>query len=670
MHHMKQFAYIILTAFSVLVSCNTYDYESILEQLRDHEERIQRLETECLRLNSNIEAVQTVLEALQSNDYVTDIVKIMEDGVEVGYAITFAQSGTVTIYHGADGEGGADGSNGAVPKIGIRKASDGAYYWTAGDEWLTDENGEKIPAFVANDPDGKYITPSFRIAEGVWYISYDGGKTWEVFVEIGGNNGIYSLIDIKKDQDGVYYWVINGEWLLDDEGHKVAVCCRNTGNQTYEITDEFTFTDKTTITAATGAIQTSTKIMKSSDYVDLQNATYLSLSFMKWTSASGVGSGYGLAFYNSSKQFLKGFAFPTADATLGNSAGESYELKIDIPSNAKFVRTTYHMDENLYGSFYAFLIFEDEGSSDEIKYPHYNVIGSPHIYITDWEDKDKLSVFPDVNSIYSAYDELVNKYPRYFKRNEDIGIDASGEHAIRHYTLGMINPQITEDREGETDNLWNDTAYPRRRVLLNCNIHGWYERYACYGGYLTVKEILESTEEWALFIKNNLILEIIPEPNPWGYNNKTSSNYNGHNLNRTYFNNIQPENVAIMDLIEKLKSQGLIGIIDYHNTGDSTSGYLVSKPSYKRWSYYAVLTSQLEAICHDSFLVLEGQDQDNFFHLWDATGNEGQLHHYADHMDLLGCTFEVGSKYGTNGAILSKMLAINLINAFGTYEGI
>ena len=41
----------------------------------------------------------------------------MEDEVEVGYSITFAKSGTITIYHGAAGTDGADGS---APKIGIR----------------------------------------------------------------------------------------------------------------------------------------------------------------------------------------------------------------------------------------------------------------------------------------------------------------------------------------------------------------------------------------------------------------------------------------------------------------------------------------------------------------------------------------------------------------------
>ena len=648
----------------LLLAVSGCQHEDIWNELREHEQRIEQLEKQCRELNTNIEAIQAILTAIQQNDYVTEVMKIMEDGIEVGYSITFAKGGTVTIYHGTNG------ADGAAPQISIKKAQDGEYYWTADGEWMTDENGERIPAVVADDPNGEYVTPQFRVADGKWYVSYDNGNTWQEYTKVGSDSGDNSLIDIQKDDNGVYYWLINGEWLLDDNGNKIPVHIPDASNQSRNITDEFIFTDRTSVTAATGAIGTSTQIMKSSDYVDLQNASHLRLSFMKWTSSTGAASGYGLAFYNSSKQFLKGFGFPTADAALGNSSGESYDLKIEIPSDARYVRTTYHMDENIYGNFYAHLIFEDRSSSDNIKYPHYNVIGSPHIYITDWEEKDNISPFADVSSIYSAYDELARKYPRYFKRNEDIGTDASGIYTIRHYSLGMADPTITSDREGQTENLWDETSYPRRRVLLNCNIHGWSERFACYGAFLTVKEILESNEEWALFIRNNFVLEIIPEPNPWGYDNKTSTNSDGYNLNRTYFSNIQPENEAVISLVETLIPQGLIGIIDYHNTGDSTSGYLVSKPSYKRWSYYAVLTSQLEAICHDSFLVLEGQDQDNFFHLWDATGNEGQLHHYADHMDLLGCTFEVGSKYGANGAILSKMLAINLINAFGTYEGI
>ena len=159
---MKKIITIALTFLS-LVSCTNLD--EIWAELRDHEERIQRLEALCNRLNSNVEAIQKILTALEKNDYITDIVKVMEDGVEVGYSITFAKGGTVTIYHGTDGTDGSDGKDGAAPKISIKKAQDGEYYWTADGEWMTDENGEKIPAVVADDPDGEYVTPQFRVAD-------------------------------------------------------------------------------------------------------------------------------------------------------------------------------------------------------------------------------------------------------------------------------------------------------------------------------------------------------------------------------------------------------------------------------------------------------------------------------------------------------------------------
>ena len=75
---MKKLITIILSFISV-ISCTNLD--QVWEELREHEERIERLETECQRLNSNIEALQTVLEAMQANDYITDITRITEAGI-------------------------------------------------------------------------------------------------------------------------------------------------------------------------------------------------------------------------------------------------------------------------------------------------------------------------------------------------------------------------------------------------------------------------------------------------------------------------------------------------------------------------------------------------------------------------------------------------------------
>ena len=206
---MKKLFTILSFVLLPAISCTRFDDSAIWEELLNHKERIEKLEAECNRLNTNINSLQTILEALQTNDYVTDIVKIMEDGVEVGYSITFAKGGTITIYHG---------TNGDAPKVGIQKAADGQYYWTSDGEWLTDDDGEKIPASV-QDPDAGYITPQFRIAEGVWYISYDNGSTWRQIESVGDSeNNIFVSVD-NADKEYLILTLSTGETIYLRKDH-------------------------------------------------------------------------------------------------------------------------------------------------------------------------------------------------------------------------------------------------------------------------------------------------------------------------------------------------------------------------------------------------------------------------------------------------------------------
>ena len=53
-------------------------------------------------MNTNISALQTLVEALEQNDYVTSVSPVYVEGVAIGYTISFSKSRDITIYHGVD----------------------------------------------------------------------------------------------------------------------------------------------------------------------------------------------------------------------------------------------------------------------------------------------------------------------------------------------------------------------------------------------------------------------------------------------------------------------------------------------------------------------------------------------------------------------------------------
>ena len=223
------------------------------EQLNDHESRLNELERLCSQANTNIQALQTIVSALQEKDYVTGVAPIKEGDAVLGYTITFSKSGAVTIYHGKDGQNGSNGTNGNdgidghTPIISVKKDTDGIWYWTVDGEWLTDAEGNKVRASAKDGQDGKPgvdgkpgidgvdgtagVTPTLKIENGYWYVSYDGGKTWESesLGQATGDKGDSMFAEVTYDEDYLYITMSDGQQLVlprtsvsqdggDDEG--------------------------------------------------------------------------------------------------------------------------------------------------------------------------------------------------------------------------------------------------------------------------------------------------------------------------------------------------------------------------------------------------------------------------------------------------------------------
>ena len=215
-----------------LSSC--YDDSALWDSIKDHESRISALEELCNKMNTNISSLQTIVEALQNNEYVTATAPITENGKEIGYTITFTSGKSITIYHGkdgkdgqngkdgVDGKDGKDGKDGHTPVIGVKKDVDGFYYWTLDGEWLLDDTNNKIKAIGQDGKDGQNgkdgvdgqdgITPKLKIEEEYWYVSYDNGYSWHQLGKAIDDSG-YTFQNIVCDEKGLHITLADGTEL-------------------------------------------------------------------------------------------------------------------------------------------------------------------------------------------------------------------------------------------------------------------------------------------------------------------------------------------------------------------------------------------------------------------------------------------------------------------------
>ena len=201
---------LLLCAGLAMTGC--YDDSFLQQQLKDHESRLKELERLTAQQNTNISSLQTIVTALQDKDYVTSVAPINEGDKVVGYTITFSKSDAVTIYNGKDGN---------VPVIGVKQdESDGQWYWTVDGEWLRDSDGGKVRASAEDGEDGAPgqpgVTPTLKIVDGYWYVSYDGGKTWEeeTLGQATGDKGYTMFAEVTYDDEYLYITMADGQKLV------------------------------------------------------------------------------------------------------------------------------------------------------------------------------------------------------------------------------------------------------------------------------------------------------------------------------------------------------------------------------------------------------------------------------------------------------------------------
>ncbi len=157
---MKKLFWILVAACSFsLTTCDNND--ELWDAVNDLKSRVKALETQVAALNDNIKALQE----LYSGATISSVVE--NDGT---YVITLSDGTSITLTQGSEAEA-------VMPIIGI--SEDGM--------WQVSYDGGKTFTKLGNAvaEDGK--TPTFRINDsGYWEISYDGGKTFETVKDTNG----------------------------------------------------------------------------------------------------------------------------------------------------------------------------------------------------------------------------------------------------------------------------------------------------------------------------------------------------------------------------------------------------------------------------------------------------------------------------------------------------
>lgn len=141
--------YYLLAVLSAVALSSCYDDKNLWNEINSQEERIAALENWQKVVNSNIEALQTLV---NTSDFVTGVTPIILEGEPIGYTMTFKNSPPVSIYNGSDGKDGENGHDGLTPAISLTQSEDGNWYWTLNGNLMTDSQGNPIQA---NGNDGK-----------------------------------------------------------------------------------------------------------------------------------------------------------------------------------------------------------------------------------------------------------------------------------------------------------------------------------------------------------------------------------------------------------------------------------------------------------------------------------------------------------------------------------
>lgn len=350
-------------------------------------------------------------------------------------------------------------------------------------------------------------------------------------------------------------------WLRTNDEVYIAGTIEN-NPKTVDVSDVPIFTEGILASTYSGTDATSS-LHASCSPVYCKGAAGIKLSL--GVSTSGVTDA-GICFYDDKMDFISGYA-PT-------DAFDPYTIREYLlipPKGTAYFRTSIYT--TYIKDFKCVLYFADNSEFSLYKKDETVRVGVPQLYLSEPTSAEYVGLNSvPTSELYAKYDELVAENPDVFTRQADLGnvtrIEDSEVFTIRSYRLDFTKKALFDHEPTNNEvvtssnNMYAKYHGKPRKILVNGGMHG-EEKTPCWGLRLAFKAILESSDPWATFIKNNFVIEIIPCLNPAGWDMCRRGNCNNLMLNRDEAIN-EPETLMYMDWIAANKDAFIL--IDVHGT--------------------------------------------------------------------------------------------------------
>lgn len=125
----------------------------------------------------------------------------------------------------------------------------------------------------------------------------------------------------------------------------------------------------------------------------------------------------------------------------------------------------------------------------------------------------------DCGVVYDIYDALVEKHPEFVTKRV-LGTAFGWE--LNAYTVASPLPENT-----------SNFSIPRIKICLVSSIHG-YEQGCAWTAAHFFRLMLETDDPELMFLRRNVVFEVIPVANPSGFSKNARCNDNGVDLNRNF----------------------------------------------------------------------------------------------------------------------------------------